>query len=155
MKLDAIDRKILRELQDDGKLSNVKLAERVNLSPSPCLARVRVLEASGLLDRYVAILNPDLLGLPISVFIRVALEKQQEVNLERFESKIRDHPQVMECYLMSGDTDYLIRVVVRDVAELQRYIVQELSKMEGVANIQSSFALKQIKYKTALPLDVL
>lgn len=153
MKLDAIDQRILRELQHNGRLSNVQLAERVHLSPSPCLARVRALEASGLLDRYVAILNPEILGLSISVFIRVSLEKQQEVNLERFEAKIRDHPQVMECYLMSGDTDYLIRVVVRDVAELQRYIIEGLSKMEGVANIQSSFALKQVKYKTALPLE--
>lgn len=154
MKLDATDIRILRELQQNGKLSNVQLAEKVNLSPSPCLARVRALEASGVLDRYVAILNPEHFGLPVSVFIRVALEKQQEVHLERFEAKIRDFPQVMECYLMSGDSDYLIRVVVRDVAELQLFIVRELSTIEGVANIQSSFALKQVKYKTALPLEL-
>ncbi len=152
VKLDATDVRILRALQGDGRISNVQLAERVNLSPSPCLARVRALEKAGVIDRYVAILDPDVVGLPISVFIRIALEKQQEANLERFEATVRDYPNVMECYLMSGDSDYLIRVVVKDIAELQDFIVQKLTKIEGVANIQSSFALKQVKYKTALPL---
>lgn len=153
VKLDATDVRILRELQGDGRISNVQLAERVNLSPSPCLARVRALEKAGVIDRYVAILDPEVVGLPISVFIRIALEKQQEANLERFEATVRDYPNVMECYLMSGDSDYLIRVVVKDITELQDFIVQKLTKIEGVANIQSSFALKQVKYKTALPLD--
>lgn len=152
VKLDATDVRILRALQGDGRISNVQLAERVNLSPSPCLARVRALEKAGVIDRYVAILDPEVVGLPISVFIRIALEKQQEANLERFEATVRDYPNVMECYLMSGDSDYLIRVVVKDIAELQDFIVQKLTKIEGVANIQSSFALKQVKYKTALPL---
>lgn len=155
MTLDAIDLRILQELQQDGRLSNVRLSERINLSPSPCLARVRELEKSGVVDRYVAILNPDLSGLPISVFIQVSLEKQQEQNLEHFEKMMHAYPNVMECYLMSGDSDYLIRVVMRDIAALQEFIVQKLSTIDGVANIQSSFALKQVKYKTALPLDQL
>lgn len=150
--LDATDVKILRELQADGRISNADLAKRINLSPSPCLSRVRNLERETVIDRYVAILRPNSVGLSLSVFIRVGLERQVEENLERFEAKMDEYPNVMECYLMSGESDYLLRVVVKDITELQEFIIQELTKIPGVANIQSSFALKQVKYKTALPL---
>lgn len=150
--LDATDVKILRELQADGRISNADLAKRINLSPSPCLSRVRSLERENVIDRYVAILRPNSVGLSLSVFIRVGLERQVEENLERFEAKMDEYPNVMECYLMSGESDYLLRVVVKDITELQEFIIQELTKIPGVANIQSSFALKQVKYKTALPL---
>jgi DNA-binding Lrp family transcriptional regulator len=149
---DAIDVKILAALQDDAKLSNLELAARVRLSPSPCLARVRRLERSGFIIRYATLLDAAALGLGVSVFIQVALEKQVERSLELFESAMQRYPQVMECYLMSGDSDYMIRVVVSDVRALERFIVHELSKIPGLANIRSSFALKQVKYKTALPL---
>jgi Lrp/AsnC family transcriptional regulator, leucine-responsive regulatory protein len=151
--LDATDLRILDQLQSNGRLSNVDLAERVNLTPSPCLARVRALERAFIIDRYVAIVNPASLGLTLSVFIHVTLEKQVEAALNRFEAKMNDCPEVMECYLMTGDSDYLIRAVVKDVGALQHFIVHVLSKIPGVANIKSSFSLKQVKYKTELPID--
>src|SRR5690554_6256614 len=112
MELDAIDLRILRELQADGGLTNVELARRVHLSPSPCLARVRALEASGVIDRYVAIANPKALGLDLNVFISISLKSQSKEALADFEKRIGEHDQVMECYLMTGDSDYLIRVAV-------------------------------------------
>jgi Lrp/AsnC family leucine-responsive transcriptional regulator len=130
----------------------VELAKAVHLSPSPCLARVRALEEGGLISRYVTLLDPVKVGLTVSVFISVSLEKQVESALEIFERAIRDRPEVMECYLMTGDADYLIRVVVPDVPALERFILDFLTKVPGVGNIRSSFALKQVKYKTALPL---
>lgn len=150
--LDATDWKILATLQQDARIANIELARKVHLSPSPCLARVRRLEESGLISRYVTLLDPVALGLTVSVFIQVRLEKQVEAALETFERAIAERPEVMECYLMTGDSDYLIRVVVRDVQALERFIVDFLSRVPGVGNIQSSFALKQVKYKTALPL---
>lgn len=149
---DSMDVRILRELQESAKLTNLELSKRVHLSPSPSLARVRRLEHTGLIERYVTLLDAGRLGLGISVMIQIRLEKQIERALEVFEAAMQRYPEVMECYLMSGDSDYLIRVVVRDVPSLQRFIVEELSKITGVANIRSSFALKQVKYKTALPL---
>jgi Lrp/AsnC family leucine-responsive transcriptional regulator len=151
--LDAIDRRILAALQEDASVTNVELAEKVGLSPSPCLARVRALEQAGVILRRVALLDPLKLGASISVFIRVTLEKQTEAVLDRFESAVARFPEVMECYLMTGDSDYLLRVVVPDILALQDFIVGRLSKTAGVANIRSSFALKQVKYKTALPLN--
>ena len=152
--LDTIDLRILHELQQDGSLTNVELARRVNLSPSPCLARVKALETRGVIDRYVAIANPHALGLGLNVFISISLKEQSKSALAAFESRIAEHDEVMECYLMTGDSDYLIRVVVPDVQALERFIVDELSKIPGVANIRSSFALKQVKYKTGLPLAI-
>jgi DNA-binding Lrp family transcriptional regulator len=151
--LDATDLRILAVLQDDAGLTNVELAARVNLSPSPCLARVRALERDGVIKRAVTLLDPLKIGLSVSVFIQIRLERQIEEALENFEAAMQRYDEVMECYLMTGDADYLIRVVVRDVPALERFIVDELSKLPSVANIRSSFALKQVKYKTALPLE--
>jgi Lrp/AsnC family transcriptional regulator, leucine-responsive regulatory protein len=151
-RFDEIDRHILDQLQHDAKLTNVELAQRVHLSPSPCLARVRALEKAGLISRYVTLLDPLQLGLGVSVFIQIQLDKQIRRALDQFESAMDKHPSVMECYLMTGDSDYLIRVVVPDVQALEHFIVEELSKIPGVAHIRSSFALKQVKYQTALPL---
>ncbi|MBB05788.1 Lrp/AsnC family transcriptional regulator [Pseudooceanicola sp.] len=151
--LDRIDRKILRELQADGKLTNVELAARIGLSPSPCLARVRQLERDGVLRGYVALADPEALGLTMTVFIQVTLERQIEKALSNFETRMNAFPEVMECYLMTGDSDYLVRLVVPDLAALERFILSELTTIPGVANIRSSFALKQVKYKTALPAE--
>jgi Lrp/AsnC family transcriptional regulator, leucine-responsive regulatory protein len=151
-RLDAIDIRILGALQDDGSLTNVDLARQVGLSPSPCLARVRALEEAGVILRKVTLLDPVKLGANVSVFIQVTLEKQTEPVLDSFEAAIAGFPEVMECYLMTGDSDYLLRVVVSDTVALQHFIVGRLSKTRGVANIRSSFALKQVKYKTALPI---
>jgi DNA-binding Lrp family transcriptional regulator len=150
--LDATDRRILGVLQRDARIANVDLAEKVNLSPSPCLRRVRELEATGVIRRYAALLDPLALGLSVSVFIHVTLEKQVERVLDTFETAIRERPEVMECYLMTGESDYLLRVVVPDMPALERFIVDFLTRIPGVGNIKSSFALKQVKYETALPL---
>lgn len=150
--LDSIDWKILFLLQGDARMSNVELARAVGLSPSPCLARVRALEQSGFISRYVTLLDALRVGLKVSVFIQVALEKQVESALEVFENAIRERPEVMECYLMTGEADYLLRVVVPDLQALEHFILNFLSRVPGVGNIKSSFALKQVKYQTALPL---
>jgi Lrp/AsnC family transcriptional regulator, leucine-responsive regulatory protein len=150
--LDATDIKILNALQENAKLTNVELASRVNLSPSPCLARVRAMEQAGIIDRYVTLLNPIRLGLGVSVFIQIGMVRQVGHVLEEFQTAITSYAEVMECYLMTGDFDYLIRVVVEDLPALEGFIVDKLTKIPGVANIKSSFALKQVKYKTALPL---
>jgi DNA-binding Lrp family transcriptional regulator len=150
--LDPKDWEILGYLQHHARASNVELAKAVHLSPSPCLARMRKLEKSGLIRRYAALLDPVKLGLTVSVFIQVRLEKQVEQALNVFEKAMAERPEVMECYLMTGDADYLLRVVVPDMPALERFIVDFLSKVPGVGNIKSSFALKQVKYQTALPL---
>lgn len=152
MKLDALDIRILQELQEDSSLTNVELARRVHLSPSPCLARVKALESAGVIQRYVALADPKVLGLGLSVFISISLKEQSKEALAEFESRIADHDEVMECYLMTGDSDYLIRVAVADMAALERFILDQLTPIPGVEKIRSSFALKQVRYKTALPL---
>ena len=141
-------------LQGDARMSNVEMAQAVGLSPSPCLNRVRALEEAGYISRYVTLLDALRVGLKVSVFIQVTLERQIESALERFENAIRSRPEVMECYLMTGDADYLIRVVVADIQVLEEFILKFLTKLPGVGNIKSSFALKQVKYQTALPLPV-
>ncbi|KCB25685.1 Bkd operon transcriptional regulator [Bordetella hinzii CA90 BAL1384] len=150
--LDATDIRILNELQRDARLSNVELAQRVNLSPSPCLARVRRLEADGLIDRRVTLLNARKLGLKVNVFIQISLDKQRKAALDVFEREIAVLPEIMECYLMSGDADYLVRALVEDVDALERLIVERITRIPGVASIRSSFALKQVLYTTAVPL---
>ena len=152
-KLDTIDWKILAALQENARLANVELAEKVNLSPSPCLARVRRLERDGFISRYVTLLNPELVGLGVNVFVQVRLEKQVEVTLDTFEKAVSKRPEVMECYLMTGSSDYLLRVVVSDLHEFQMFVTA-VSKIPGVGNIQSSVALKQVRYNTALPIAV-
>ncbi len=152
MKLDAIDLRILDELQRDGALSNVELARRVHLSPSPCLARVKALEAARVIDRYVALTNAVALGLGLTVFISISLRSQSKASLAEFERRIAEHDEVMECYLMTGDSDYLIRVAVADMGALEKFILEQLTPIPGIDKIRSSFALKQVRYKTALPL---
>ncbi|WP_291180690.1 Lrp/AsnC family transcriptional regulator [Hyphomicrobium sp.] len=153
--LDAFDRRILLELQRSGRLTNVDLASRVGLSPSPCLARVKSLESAGIIRNYVALLDSERIGGTLSVFIHITLERQSQKVLEAFERTVVAMPEVMECYLMTGDADYLLRVVVRDAVALKDFILDKLTKTPGVANIHSRFALKQVKYNTALPLDQL
>jgi Lrp/AsnC family transcriptional regulator, leucine-responsive regulatory protein len=152
--MDAIDLRILERLQQDARISNVELARAVNLSPSPCLARVRALEDDGTIARYVTLLDAKKIGITVSVLVQVTLEKQVEPALEAFERAVRERPEVMECYLMTGDADYLLRVLVPDVPAFERFILAFLSRVPGVGNIKSSFALKQVKYQTALPLPL-
>jgi len=152
MQLDDIDLRILQALHTDGALSNVALAKMVHLSPSPCLARVKALEAAGIINRYVALVNAAKLGLGLNVFINISLKTQSKQALADFEQRIAEQDEVMECYLMTGDSDYLIRVVVADMGALEKFILERLTPIPGVEKIRSSFALKQVRYKTALPL---
>ncbi|MEK7769986.1 MAG: Lrp/AsnC family transcriptional regulator, partial [candidate division NC10 bacterium] len=153
--LDAIDARILGRLQEDARLSNVELAQAVGLSPSPCLRRVRELERAGVIRRYVTVLDPQRVGLPVSVFVNVTLEKQVERALGVFEAAVRQRPEVVECYLMTGEADYLLRVVVADLTAYERFLMEHLTRVPGVSSIKSSFALKQVQYRTALPLSQL
>jgi Lrp/AsnC family leucine-responsive transcriptional regulator len=152
-KIDRTDCKILALLQEEARLPNVELAQAVGLSPSPCLRRVRLLEEGGVIRRYVTLLDPARVGLPVSVFVQVTLERQVESALQLFEEAVRQHPEVMECYLMTGDADYLLRVVAPDLESYQRFLLDHLTRIPGVASIKSSFALKQVGYRTALPLN--
>ena len=157
--LDEIDRRILTRLQENARISNVDLAAEVGVSPSPCWRRVRDLEQTGVIARYVTLVDPSAAGLPVSVFIQVSLERQAESALEIFETavlgwpEVAAIPEVLECHLMTGDADYLLRVVVADLAAYERFLMDHLTKVPGVTSIKSSFSLKQVKYGTALPLD--
>ena len=150
--LDDIDRKILVELQADGRMSLNDLAAKVGLSPSPCLRRVRMLERDGVISRYVAVLDQRAVGLPVSVFVSIKLDKQRQESLDRFAKAIERWPEVLECYLMTGPRDYWLRVVVPDLDAYERFVKQKLTRVEGIASIESSFALSQVKYSTALPV---
>ena len=151
--LDVIDRQILENLQNDARMRNVELAEKVGLSPSPCLRRVGNLEETGVIRGYATLVDAEAVGLPVSVFVSVTLEKQIEKTLEKFEKEIRARPEVMECYLMTGDADYLLRVVTADLGAYERFLIEHLTRIPGVASIKSSFALKQVAYRTALPIS--
>ena len=150
--LDERDRAILRLLQDDGRLSNLELAQRINLSPSACLRRVKLLEDSGLVARYVMLLDEDQAGLPGTAFVLVTLDQQGRGALDAFESAIHDHPEVTECCLLAGTADYMVRVVYADAADFERIHTEILTQLPGVVRVQSTLALRTVKKTTALPL---
>jgi Lrp/AsnC family transcriptional regulator, leucine-responsive regulatory protein len=150
--LDPIDRRILAEVQRDGRVTNQDLSERVGLSPSPCLRRLRRLEADGVIARYVALVDPIAAGLPVTAFIRVRLHQQDDRHLALFEAAVAGFAEVMECYLMSGDADYQLRVLVESLGAFEDFLRQKLTRIEGVAEVTTSFALRPIVYKTALPI---
>jgi Lrp/AsnC family transcriptional regulator, leucine-responsive regulatory protein len=147
-----IDRAILRVLQSDGKLSNVLLANKVGLSESACLRRVKNLEASGVIDRYVMLVDAAAVGRPGIVFVQVTLDSQQQESLRAYEKAITGVPEVMECYLMSGDQDYMLRVVVKDPLDYE-HIHMQLTRLPGVSRVKSSFGLRTILKKTQIPLN--
>jgi Lrp/AsnC family transcriptional regulator, leucine-responsive regulatory protein len=147
-----VDRKILVELQANGRMSLAELADKVGLSASPCLRRVRMLEKAGVISRYVAVLDQRAVGLPVSVFVSIKLERQKQDALDRFAKAIERWPEVLECYLMTGPRDYWLRVVVPDLAAYERFVKQKLTRLEGIASIESSFALEQVKYTNVLPV---
>jgi Lrp/AsnC family transcriptional regulator, leucine-responsive regulatory protein len=149
---DDIDRKILSVLQTDGRMTNQELADLVGLSPSPCLRRVRQLEQSGVIANYVALLDPNAVGLGVTAFVRVRLNAQDDIQLARFETAISEFSEVMECYLMTGDSDYQIRVLVGSLQEFEDFLRQKLTRLPGVSQVTSSFALRPIVYRTALPV---
>ena len=151
--LDALDRKILSGLQINGRMSLAELSDRVGLSPSPCLRRVRHLERSGVITRYVAVIDQRTVGLPVSVFVSIKLEKQKQESLDRVAKAVERWPEVLECYLMTGSRDYWLRVVVPDLEAYERFVM-DFTKIAGIAQIRSSFALRPVKQGTALQLAV-
>ncbi len=151
--IDAIDLRILAALQKNGRLSNVQLSEQIGLSESACLRRVRQLEKTSVIDRYAMLINQAEIGKPGTVFVRVTLEGQQQEKLLQFEKEIIKVKDVMECYLMSGDSDYLLRVIIRDNDDYMR-IHNCLTSLSGVQRVQSSFAMKTVIRKTELPLEL-
>jgi Lrp/AsnC family transcriptional regulator, leucine-responsive regulatory protein len=152
--IDAIDQRILAELQADGRITNHELAGRVGLSPSPCLRRVRALEEAGVIRNYVGLVDPAALGLHVSAFVRVRLDGQDDRHLAAFEQAVADFPEVMECYLMTGESDYQLRVLVSSLAAFEDFLRQKLTRIAGVSQVTSSFALRPVVYRTAIPVAI-
>ena len=152
--LDELDLRIIRELQEHGRLSNVDLADRVGLSAAPCLRRMRALERAGIIRKYVALVDAKSIGLGVTVFVQIRVDLQLKGRFEAFEQSVIGRPEVLECYLMTGDADYLMRVLVPDVDAYQRLLSQWLRRVEGITGIKSSFGLKQVKYSTSLPIQL-
>ncbi|WP_322516654.1 Lrp/AsnC family transcriptional regulator [Rhodopseudomonas palustris] len=150
--LDTIDRKILASLQADGRITMQELADQVGLSVSPCHRRVKLLERRGVITRYTAQVDQKAIGLHVSVFISIKLTRQKEEDLARFARAISKWDEVLECYLMTGNRDYLLRVVAADLAAYETFLKTKLTRLDGIASIESSFALSQVKYSIALPV---
>ncbi len=152
MKLDAIDRRILQALQRDARLQNVELAKEVGLSPSPCLRRVRLLEEAGIIERYVALLNPAKIGMGLTVFARVWLTGQDAKTVDHFTNEVRQLSQVVECHLMAGDCDFLLRIVAADLDDYRRFQVEHLTRIVGVQSVKTEIPMQKIKLTSELPL---
>jgi len=150
--MDTHDHAIVRALQADGRMSNVELAERISLSESATLRRVRALEEVGLIEGYTARINQARAGLPNNVFMNITLHSQDQHDLEAFEKAVQHVPEVMECYLMTGEFDYLLRVVVADTADFERVHSQKLTRLPGVSRVQSSFTLRTVRKSSELPV---
>jgi Lrp/AsnC family leucine-responsive transcriptional regulator len=151
--LDRTDLRILEVLQQDGRISNQELAERVSLSPSPCLRRLRRLEELGVIRQYVALVDPQRIGLGLLAYVTVKLEKRGKMPMEDFRARMQTWPEVLACYAMTGDMDFLLRVHVEDLEHFSRPVMSQLLKQPGVVDVKSSFALYRIKETTALPLQ--
>jgi Lrp/AsnC family leucine-responsive transcriptional regulator len=153
MSLDRYDKMILVALQKDGRISNVQLAGTVSLSESACLRRVRALEESGVIDRYAALVSQPRVGLSGNIFVHIGLHREEESELAAFEEAVKNIPEVMECFLMTGEFDYLLRVVVSDMADFERLHRDSLTRLPGVARVNSSVAIRTVQKKTELPLN--
>ncbi len=153
MILDRYDKAILAELQRDGRISNVQLAGIVSLSESACLRRVRALEQAGLIERYAALLDQKKVGLAGTVFVHIALRREEQSQLAEFEAAVQDIPEVMECHLMTGEFDYLLRVVIADMADFERLHNESLTRLPGVSRVNSSVAIRTVRKTTELPLQ--
>lgn len=153
MKLSPIDIKILALLQRDASLTAAEIAEQVNLSPSPCWRRINRLEREGFIEKKVALLNAEKLGLGLVVFSRISLEKNDEASLHDFEQKVRRFPEVIECYTVTGSADYFLKIVTRDIKHYDRFLRRHLIQIPLVRDVSSNVAVTQIKYTTGLPLE--
>ena len=154
VKLDRIDRRILRDLQDNGRMTNVELASRAGISAPPCLRRVRALEAAGYISGYHANLNPEMLGFGITVFAQVGLASQAEVDLVAFETLVREWPEVRECHMLAGEADFLLKVVARDWDSYNRFLTSELTSAPNVSHVKSALAIRRSKQVAGAPIDV-
>lgn len=152
MRLDKIDLSILDHLQRDGRATTLELSEAAGLSPSPCHRRQKLLEEEGIITRYVALLDQDRVGLPVNVMVSVQLAGQTQELLEAFERAVADLPEVMECLLMTGESDYLLRVVAPDLQSYEEFLRTRLTRLPGVRGVRSAFALKRVIYRTNLPI---
>ena len=152
IKLDAIDRRILRALQQNSNQTNADIAQQAGLSPTPCLRRVHLLEEQGVIDAYVALLNPAAVELRFTAFVRVTLERQDKTTVERFAREMEQAPEVLECHLMAGSYDYLLRVIARDLDDYQRFQMETLTQIEGVRNVETEIPLNRIKQTVRLPI---
>jgi Lrp/AsnC family leucine-responsive transcriptional regulator len=152
IQLDSIDRAILRTLQREGRIQNTALADRVGLSPSPCLRRVRILEEAGIIERYVALLEPAKVGMGLTVFARVWLTGQDEETVIPFVEAIKELPQVVECHLMAGDCDFLLRIVAADLDAYRRFQIEHLGRIKGVRNIKTDIPMQKIKHSWEIPV---
>lgn len=152
MKLDQIDHAILRHLQEDARITNADLAEKVGLSPTPCLRRLRRLETEGIIKGYHAELNREALGVNVTVIILVKLEREDDTTLRAFEAAIRKRPEVMECYLVTGKFDYFIRVVIPSLSAYEVFLSETILRMPKVATVESSFTLREVERKVVMPL---
>lgn len=156
MKLDRIDRRILTEMQQNGRISNLELAERVGLSPTPCSRRVKQLEEAGIIAKHVTLLNPDRLNLKLTALIQISMDRHTPDRFENFQAKVAEFPEVIECSLITGQAaDYLVKVVVPDMDAYQEFLLGKITRIAGVSGVQSSFVMQQIIHKTELPLDYL
>lgn len=151
VKVDKKDRQILRELQRDGRLTNAELAERVNLSPSPCLRRVRNLEKAGVIDRYVAIVDREAAGYPVTAFVQVTLARHDREVVDTFERRVRDTPEILSCHLLTGSSDYLLQIVVPGLDAYEDFMRKTLHTTPGIATINTSFVYGTIKETVELP----
>lgn len=153
MKLDKIDKHILQELQTNARISNLDLAERVNLSPTPCARRVKQLEDAGIIKSHVTVLDPEVLGLSLTVMVSITMDKHTADRFEKFEKLAAELPEVMECYVVTGqDSDFLIKVLVKDMRHYEEFLLRRLTKIEGVSGVHSSFVLRQAIDKHQLPI---
>ena len=150
--LDNVDIQILKILQNDATISNADLADKVSLSPSPCARRVRLLEEKGYIRQQVTLLDNKKLGLSVTMFVQITLSRQRKKSLDAFEQEIIAWPEVMECYLMTGDIDYLVRVVLPDLDGCQQFL-DKLTDVDAIGHVRSSLSLKQVRYKTEIPLE--
>ena len=154
MQLDRTDKRILRELQSNGRMSNQELAEKVGLSPSPCLRRVKQLEDEGIIKGYVALVAPAKLGLKMMALIQIRMDRHTPERFEEFEKTIREYSQVMECILITGQTaDYQVKVIVEDMEQYQDFLLNRITPLPGVSDVHSSFILRQVVSSTALPIE--
>lgn len=154
MKLDRTDRKILQAMQSNGRISNLELAEQVNLSPTPCSRRVKRLEESGLIRGHVTLLNQSMLGLKLTAYIGISMDRHTPDRFDAFEEQVRDFPEVMECSVVTGQSsDYLLKAVVPDMEYYERFLLGRLTRIAGVTGVHSSFVLRPVVNRTQLPLD--